>query len=107
VQPTGGQGQQQLLMPSSQFTLVPATQTDPIQLSTKPVCRSVRCSFVLHYLEHAVSGTTSLQLLWDTIFCLHLRFKSKLILNLINAKSEVMLKFGFKLSLKPNASSKT
>jgi len=44
VQPTGSQGQQQLLMPSglsSQFTLVPATQTDPSQLSTKPVCHTV------------------------------------------------------------------
>lgn len=41
LQPSGAQGQQQqLLVPGglgSQFTLVPATQTDPSQLNTKPV----------------------------------------------------------------------
>jgi len=56
VQPSGAQGQQQqLLVPggfSSQFTVVPATQTDPTQLSTKPV----RC--LVSSLSHSASCMT-------------------------------------------------
>ena len=43
----------------------------------------------------------------DFIFCWNLILKTKLGLNLINAKSKVVLEFGLKLDLKLNSSTWT